>query len=413
MSRKTTHVWAVALAGVAGSFLLLRVLPRKVQAEPSGPSGNAAPTVAVVAATRGDIARTVKITAEFRPYQLVDVMAKVSGYVKQIRVDVGDRVHSGDLLATLEVPEMADDRKRAEAELQRYQAEQQRAQEELSRAMSAHQISHLNYRRLDEVLKTRPGLVAQQEVDDAHGRDLVGEAQVSAARAALAAAQQQVHEGEAELAKIKTLIDYTHVTAPFTGVVTKRYADTGSMIQAGTASQIQARPVVTLAQEDVLRLTLPVPESAVPSIHVGGEVEVAVASLNRSFRGKVARYARSVDPATRTMETEVDVPNPDLILVPGMFAEATITLEDHPGAVLIPSTVISDRDTHPWVLVVDARNRIAKRNVQLGIEDAGRVQVLSGVEPGESLIVGERSALWEGEPVRPKKVEIGGLTEMR
>ncbi|MBZ5585989.1 MAG: efflux RND transporter periplasmic adaptor subunit, partial [Acidobacteriia bacterium] len=234
------------------------------------------PTVAVARAKLRDLSRDIVLTAEFRPYQEIDVMAKVAGYVKQINVDVGDRVSQGQMLATLEIPEMADDQRRANAAVDRSQADVARANDELQRAQSAHEIAHLSFQRLSSVSEKRPGLVAQQEIDDARSKDLVSEAQVSAAHSALAASKEQVRVNQAELQKIKTMLDYTRVTAPFTGVITKRYADTGSMIQAGTASQTQAMPLVRLSQNSLLRLILPLPGSAVPTVHIGQQVEVRV-----------------------------------------------------------------------------------------------------------------------------------------
>src|SRR5882762_2848615 len=249
------------------------------------------PTVAVAKATKEELSRNLTLTAEFRPFQEIDVMAKVSGYVKEINVDVGDRVRQGQLLATLEIPEMADDLARARAAVERSSAEVARARDEIQRAESAHSIAHLSYERLASVSKQRPGLVAQQEIDDARSKDLVAEAQLAATKSGVTAALQQVDVNKAEMGKVNTLHDYTRVTAPFAGVVTKRYADTGSMIQAGTASQTQAMPVIRLSQNSLLRLILPVPESVASSIRVGGRVDVKVPSLNRVFPGKVARFA--------------------------------------------------------------------------------------------------------------------------
>jgi len=156
---------------------------------------------------------------------------------------------------------MADDMRRASAALDRSHAEVARAKDEQQRAESAHELAHLSFQRLSGVAAKRPGLIAQQEIDDARTKDLVAEAQVSAAKSALAAASQQVAVNKAEKEKVRTLLDYTRVTAPFAGVITRRYADTGSMIQAGTASQTQAMPVVRLSENSKLRLILPVPES--------------------------------------------------------------------------------------------------------------------------------------------------------
>src|SRR5262249_25777521 len=158
--------------------------------------------------------------------------------------------------------------------------------------------------------KTRPGLVAQQEIDDAFARDRVAESQMATANAAITAAEQAVQAAEATASRIRTMQSYERITAPFAGVVSKRYADTGAMIQAGTASQSQAMAVIRLSQNDRLRLILPVPESMVPSIHLGSQVEVRVQSLGRTFQGRVARFSDRVSSSTRTMDTEVDVANP-------------------------------------------------------------------------------------------------------
>jgi RND family efflux transporter MFP subunit len=363
-----------------------------------------AATVAVAKATLEDLSRGMVLTAEFKPYQEVDIMAKVAGYVKSIIVDVGDRVKEGQLLATLEIPEMADDRARAQAALDRSQAEVTRAQDQVRQAESAHEIAHLSYSRLAQVSQQKPGLVAQQEVDDAHSKDLVSEAQISAARSNLAAAQEQVHVNNAELQKIKTLFDYTRVTAPFAGVITKRYADTGSMIQAGTASSIQAMPLVRLSENSLLRLILPVPESAVPTVHIGQQVEVRVKTLNRSFFGRVTRFDEKVSLATRTMDTEVDVPNPSLLLIPGMYAEVNLTLDNrgHVVAVPIPAIDVGSDESSGRVFVVTPENQVEIRKVKLGLQTATEVQILAGVEAGEIVVIGNRAGLQSGQTVQPK-----------
>ena len=371
------------------------------------------PSVAVAKAVISNLSQNLVLTAEFRPYQEIDVMAKVAGYIKQINVDVGDRVKQGDLLATLEIPEMADDLRRANATLERSHAEVARAQDELQRAESAHEIAHLSYQRLTGVAQTRPGLVAQQEIDDAHGKDLVAEAQIAAAKSALAAANEQVGVSKAEMQRVQTLIDYTRVTAPFTGVITRRYADTGSMIQAGTASQSQAMPVVRLSENSLLRLILPVPESAVPTVHIGQLVDVQVPTLHRNFPGQVKRFADKVSMATRTMDTEVDVPNPSLVLIPGMYAEVNLTLDLHHGVLAIPVLAVDlDPETSSGndsstpatgkVMVVTPNNRVEIRKVELGLETANRVEVRSGLNEGDMVVLSGRSGLQPGQEVRPK-----------
>jgi RND family efflux transporter MFP subunit len=379
-------------------------------------AGNVTPaeiqTVAVARAANEDLSHGMVLTAEFKPFQEVDVMAKVAGYIKQINVDVGDRVQQGQLLATLEIPEMADDLKRADAAVVRARAEVTRARDELQRAQSAHDIARLSFERLSAVSQKKPGLVAQQEIDEAQSKSLVTEAQVAAAKSALASAEEQVNVNSADTQKGKTLMEYQRVTAPFAGVVTRRYADTGAMIQAGIASQTQAMPVVKLSQNSLLRLILPVPESAVPTVHIGQQVEVRVPTLNRSFPGKVARFAEKLSLATRTMDTEVDVPNPNLILIPGMYAEVNLTLERRKQVLAVPVMAVDlDKEGSGQVMIVTPNNRVERRKVTLGIETANHIEIRSGLNEGDSVVLSGRTTLQPGEEVRPKLTVLAANTQ--
>ncbi len=395
----------VLIAGLAA--LISESCSRTSQADPLE-SKASAPTVAVTKAKTEDMSRGVVITAEFKPFQEIDVMAKVAGYVKNINVDVGSRVKEGDLLAVLEIPEMADDQARAQSVLSRSQAEVARAKDELQRAETSRNIAHLSYSRLADVAKQKAGLVAQQEVDDSQSKDLVAEAQVSAARSSLSAAEQQVQVSTAELQKVKTLLEYTRVTAPFTGVVTKRYADTGSMIQAGTSSSTQVMPLVKLSENSRLRLVLPVPESAVPTVHIGQQVEVRVPTLDRSFPGQVIRFSDKIDMATRTMDTEVDVPNPGLILIPGMFAEVNLTLNHRAAVLAVPVAAVdaSSGASSGQVMVVTPDNRVATRSVHLGQQTGDNVEIRSGLSDGDLVVTSGRTSLHDGQDVHPKLIDM-------
>jgi len=401
----------------AGCCLLLTSCSRTAPVQASDTHPSDIPTIAVAKTEPQDLSHGLVLTAEFKPFQEIDVMAKVAGYIKQINVDVGDRVAANQLLATLEIPEMDDDLRRAEAALDRSHADVKHAADELQRAQSAHDIAHLSYTRLAGVLEKKPGLIAQQEIDDAHGKDLVAEAQVNAAKSARDASTEQVRVNEAEVQKVKTMMDYTRVTAPFAGVVTQRYADTGSMIQAGTASQTQAKAVVRLSENSLLRLILPVPESAVPTVHIGQQVDVRVPTLKRSFPGKVARFADKVSLATRTMDTELDVPNPSLVLIPGMYAEVDLTLAHRKDVLAVPVMAVDmDSDgngaqaTSGHVMVVTPNNRVEVRRIQLGLETANRVEVRSGLNDGDLVVLSGRSSLQSGQEVRPKLTILAEAT---
>jgi RND family efflux transporter MFP subunit len=246
-------------------------------------------------------------------------------------------------------------------------------------------------------------------VDEAHSRDLVAEAQVSAAKSHIIACEQRIRVSQAEQGRFKTLYQYAVITAPFTGVVTKRYANSGSLIQAGTASQTQAMPVVRLAENGLLRLALPVPESAVPLIHIGEPVDVRVSALRRSFPGRVARFSDQVDRSTRTMKTEVDVSNPALILIPGMYAEVNLVTEQRKHALSVPVEAVDGSGSSARVFKVEPSGAIQIVPVGLGIETARQTEIRSGdLKEGDEVVVGSRSGLKDGSKVRPKVIRLAG-----
>src|ERR1700757_1662246 len=264
------------LITAAIALLFLAVLSRLFLRKADASQGDTLKlrTVAVAVVERRPIVNSVTLSGEFRPYQEVDVHAKVAGFIRQIYVDVGDKVKNGQVLAVLEVPELNAQVKGAEADMRRSQDAIHRAEGDLERAKSTYTADHAAYTRLKQASEARPGLIAEQELDDSFAKDKGTEAQVSSARAALAEANSQLAVAEADRNRLAALEAYSHITAPFPGVVTKRYADVGSLIQAGTASNTQAMPVVRLAEWTRLRLVIPVPESAVGQLRLGSRVAV-------------------------------------------------------------------------------------------------------------------------------------------
>ncbi len=378
---------------------LLAACDRKEDA--AGPAPQQAVPVAVAAVERKELTRDLVLTAEFRPFQEIEVHAKVAGYVKQILVDAGDRVQQGQLLAVLEAPELVADVNQAAAASKHNESEIVRAQGEIDRAKSAHQALHDQSVRLSEVMKKRPNLVAQQDLEDLQARDRVAEAQMSSAQAAMDSAREQLQASRANQERVQTLLNYCRITAPFAGVVTKRYADTGAMVQAGTASQTQAMPVVRLSQNNVLRLVIPLPESVVPRVRQGTAVAVRVTSLGKDFTGRVARFSRQLDLSTRTMPTEVDVENPTGEIVPGMFASAVLQLE-RKSSPSLPVQAITRKGEKTFVFRVGQGNKLEQIEVTTGIESADSVEILSGVKEGDRVVLGSSAQLATGMLVEPK-----------
>lgn len=368
-------------------------------------NGQPAVTVGVTNVAKKTLSRQISLSSELVPFQEIDVYAKVSGYVKKLNVDYGTRVKAGEVIATLEIPELQAQLQEDEAEIKNANNQVSRADHELKRYDAQYQALHLQYTRLNGVFQSQPGIVAQQEVDDAQGKDLAASSQVDAGQSALEAAQSQVAAAKAKLARDQTLFDYARITAPFTGVVTERHANLGTLVQAGTTST-QAMPIVKLSEDDLFRLVIPVPESYVHFIRVGDPVNVRVPSLNRTFPGKVARFSVDVNSSTRTMHTEVDVRNPNHVLVPGLYAEADLTLEHREDIPTIPLQAVNHEGEKNTVLVVTRNNEIEDRPITLGLQTANDAEVVSGLAEGEQVVVSDRSGLKPGETVRPTVVQM-------
>src|SRR5689334_11006666 len=398
--------WIVVVILMVGALLAWRWISRAPtkadDQDPAAASGD--PPAAVARVERRTISNTLRLSGEFKPFQDVDVHAKVAGYIKSIYVDVGTHVKQGQTLAVLEVPELAAQLAGADAGARRANEEIGRAQGDLERAKSSHAATHSAFKRLSDAAKTREGLVAQQELDDAQAKDLEAEAQVSSAKSALSAAQQELEVAQANQKQVAALSGYTQITAPFAGVVTNRYADTGALVAAGTSSSTQAMPVVRLAQISTLRLVLPVPESVAAQIHLKDPVKVHVQALNQDIQGRVSRFADSLDQQTRTMETEIDCENRDGRLMPGMYTESELSLRQKPNALTLPLEAVVRNGDDAAVLAVDSQNVLEERHVKLGLEDNARVEVLSGLAESDRVVIGNRSQFHSGQKVQPKIV---------
>jgi RND family efflux transporter MFP subunit len=362
------------------------------------------PNVGVAKASRQAMSRQLTLSSELVPFQEIDVFAKESGYVKQLLVDYGTVVKEGQLMAVLEIPELEAQLAQDEASIKNMVEQVGHQESELNRYEAQHKVMHLEAERMNGVNKTRPGLLAQQEVDGSTGKDLAAEAQVEAAKSALQSAISETEMARARLVHDQALYAYSKITAPFDGVVTQRYANLGTLVQAGTASSSNVLPLVRLSQNQLFRLTIPVPESYVRFIHIGDPVTVRVSSLNREFPGKIARFSVDVKEQTRTMHTEVDVANLAQALIPGLYAEAVLSLERKANALTIPLQAVSRKGDQATVLIVD-QDKIKTRPVSLGIETPDQVEVTSGLVEGTEIVVSDQSGLKDGQRVHPQPVE--------
>jgi RND family efflux transporter MFP subunit len=377
---KSNNQKRLAILGIAAVAVVGVVLAAlRSRAQNSAPSNSdATPVVAVARVAREDLFKQVTYPAEFRPYVEVVLHAKVSGYVSQMNVDFGDKVKAGQLLATIEVPELHD-------ELNSAIAAEKKAEADYTNA-------NLIYTRQIAVNTQNPNLIAQQDIDTADANRQMAAAEIAAAKA--------------DVGKYQTLVDYTRITAPFDGVITYRYADPGALIQTGTSSDTQSLPLVRVSDNYLLRLDFPVDIEVVQDIHAGDLVEIQVQSLgNKTFTGAVSRFTRDVDDDTRKMNTEIEVPNPKLEIDPGMYATVALKVENHTNTLAIPTEAVIAGAT-PSVFVVNANNEIEQRPIQLGLETSDEYEVLSGLNEGDLVVVGNHSEIQTGQKVQPKLVEL-------
>ncbi len=336
----------VALLATGGVLVLRHGAPAlQAAAEVPGPEGG--PVVAVVPVRRATIAQEETFSGEFRPYNRVVLHAKVAGFLRSIAVDIGDQVRAGQVLGELEIPDLDNDIARARAQVQRGGAE-------VARQQSAYDQAHQVAQRIAAVGKGHPNLIAQQDLDVAGDQD-------RAAAAALDSARFQVQVAQAELDKLLADQDYCKIRAPFSGVITQRSADPGTLVQGGTSPSAQATPLLTLAQNDLLRLVFPVAEAYVARIAVDAPIHVAIPALGRDGDARIKRFSRHVVDATRTMQVEAELPNADLAITPGMYGVVRLAIDRHDQALCVPTAAVARAKNSASVYVVGADGRIEER----------------------------------------------------
>ncbi len=358
--------------------------------------------VSVVQPSGETLSRQVQLTGEFRPWQQADLHAKISGYLASITVDAGSPVRTGQLIGTIQSPELEAELLEAQATLQRSGSDEARAKAQAERAKAQVGVAKAGHERLMAVNRKEPGLVAGQEIDEALARLRSAEADQGVAAAMMDAARQDAGAGRARVQRVQTMLEYRKVTAPFSGVVTKRFADPGSMIQAGTASQTQALPLVRIAEIGRLRLAVVIPENVVAQMHVGTVVQVTIPATGTKMPGKIARINWQVASNSRSMEAEVDVPNPSGAITPGMVADVELAAATPIKVMALPLQAVSRRGGLAMVMVVRPDGTVEERRVETGSESATHVEIRSGVAEGDRVIVGNRTLIRPATKVQVK-----------
>ncbi len=350
--RYNPAVWPVAVF-TALLFGCGRVDPEPAKRPPSPP------TVRVILPKRGPITRFVTLPGDVRAYQQATLYAKVAGYLKIITVDKGDEVKEGALLAEIEVPELLPDRAKYRAEVE---------------------VAGIDYKRLSESQKKAPDLVMPQTVDDARGA---------------------LDVAKANLERTETLLGYAKITAPFTGIVTRRMVDPGAFIPAATSgSAAQNAAIVTLSDFNRVRLQVAVPEVEASLVATGQPVTFTVEGLpGRTFEGQVTRFSYALDENAKTMLAEIELPNPRLELRPGMYALVKIGIERRENALLVPAAALVQEKAGASLFLL-VGDKAKKTSVKTGFNDGQQVEIVTELSPGQPIVVAGAQPLNDGQSVK-------------
>jgi len=338
-------------------------------------------TVDVVHPRQGEISKSIDLPGDVVGFYEAALHSKVTGYLKSISVDKGDSVKKGQVLAEIEVPEL---------------------QSNLARSQASLEMERITYDRLKQVQQSDSRLISQQDVDMAYAK---------------------YREAQATVATLQTMFGYTKIIAPFDGTITGRFADPGALIRAGggdigvdeTSGLISpgategagghregGGPILTLAEIDKLRIYLYVPEGSYPFIHIGTPASLQFDEFpDRVFKGTVARYASSLDLATRTMLTEVDIDNPKRLIYPRSYAHVTIVLVRHYDALSVPASAIQGSGESARVLVVK-EGRLLEVPVKTGINNGSYVEINSGLSANLLVVATYSNTLTPGVQVESR-----------
>jgi RND family efflux transporter MFP subunit len=393
------------LLGLVLVFILIGLfaagyLPRrKRQAELAAGASEAAARnrhVNVVAVHRSALTADTTLPGSIQAIDETPIYARADGYLTRRLVDIGDRVRAGQLLAEIESPELDQQIRQARAAIDESQASVLRARANLAQAQANLKLADLSLKRWSVLVAK--GVLSKQEGDQKQSDYDAQVANVRAAEAAITAADSAVRSSQANLQRLLELKGFCHVTAPFAGVITARNVDVGALITSGSSTS--ARQLFNLAQIDRLRIFVNVPQSFAPSVHVGETAEVAIQELpGKVSHGAVTRTANSLDQASHTLLTEVQVANPLHQLLPGMYAQVSFVLARPTPPLMIPSDALIVHRDGSYALTVGEDSAVHYHKVTLGRDYGASVEIASGLSGGEYIIVSPTDDLKEGQTV--------------
>ena len=386
----------MAVLIVVGFFV--GYLPRQrreaVLAAESKESGQSLPVVNVSRVTRSSGKSNLVLPANIQAVTEAPILARATGYIRKRYVDIGDRVKAGQVVAEVEAPELDQQIAQAKAAIDQAQSATQQAEAAIQQGRANENLARLTAGRMANLLKR--GVISKQDNDNAQAQYAAQQANVEALVKAASAMRSSVTAAEANLARLNQIKTYQMVRAPFDGVITLRNVDTGALVNEGSTLLFR------VAQTGTLRTYINLPQANAEGVKVGQHAVLSIAELpGRKFDGLVTRTSNALDPATRTLLTEVQVPNRDGALMPGMFAQVDLTIPRAAPPLLIPGDTLVVRSDGPQVAAVGAGDAVHFTRIQLGRDFGDRLEVLGGLEEGQRLVVNPSDAVREGVRVKP------------
>ena len=370
----------VVVVGVGAAGI---VAEQQLAASPSPVKSTTADSparVEVVRPRRVTVAQRLQTNATLEAFEEADLSAKVSGYLSDVRVDIGDHVKAGQVLAVIDVPEMKQELAEAKAQLESKKSSLESARHQLDHNKADVALQNALAKDREQLGEGR-GFISDRTLDQVHANAEIAKADLGVAEANRDLAASQVDVAAATVEKIKTLLSYTQIVAPFDGVVARRQVNRGDLVQAATATRTtpSAGSLFTLQRIDTIRVFCDVPENDVPQLHVGDPAIVRPSGFDgKPFIGKVTRFSLRLDPETRNMRTEIDLPNPKEELYPGTYAEVLLEMNQRPDALTVPIAAVGSDGDGPFVYTT-TDNRITRLAVKTGLTDNGRIEVTAGL----------------------------------
>jgi RND family efflux transporter MFP subunit len=366
------------------------VAERHLAASPSpvnSTKANSPPRVEVVRPRRVTVAQRLQTNATLEAFEEADLFAKVSGYLSDVRVDIGDHVKAGQVLAVIDVPETEKELAEAKAQLESKQSSLESARRQLDHHKANITLQEALLRRREE-LGAAGHFISDRVLDEVRANAEIAKADLSVAEANRALAANQVDVAAATVEKIKTLLAYTQIVAPFDGVVARRLVNRGDLVQAATATRTtpSAGSLFTVQRIDTIRVFCDVPENDVPRVHIGDPAIVKPSGFDgEPFFGKVTRFSLRLDPETRNMRTEIDLSNPDERLYPGMYAEVSLKMDQRPDALTVPAAAVGSDGDGNFVYTIND-DRITRLAIKTGLTDNGRIEVSAGLSEATPVV---------------------------